>query len=88
MKEVVVEEGQLYFDASKPDGMPRKLLDVTKLNIIGWQADIHLEYCVPAPVSTDINKIISNGKSSINNRRHRMEVEVWGAAYLSDISYI
>lgn len=35
--------GQLIFDASKPDGTPRKLLDVTKLNALGWKATITLE---------------------------------------------
>ncbi len=39
---VVEFEGELCFDASKPDGAPRKLLDVSKLNDIGWRAKIDL----------------------------------------------
>ena len=35
--------GQLTFDASKPDGTPRKLLDVTRLTSLGWTATIPLE---------------------------------------------
>jgi GDP-L-fucose synthase len=35
--------GRLVFDASKPDGTPRKLLDVSRLASLGWQADISLE---------------------------------------------
>lgn len=35
-------EGGLAFDTSKPDGTPRKLLDVTKLADLGWQAKIGL----------------------------------------------
>lgn len=35
--------GRLIFDASKPDGAPRKLLDVGRLNGLGWQALISLE---------------------------------------------
>lgn len=35
--------GKLTFDTSKPDGAPRKLLDVTRLNRLGWQASIGLE---------------------------------------------
>ncbi len=31
-------QGKLEFDASKPDGTPRKLMDVTRLNAMGWQA--------------------------------------------------
>jgi GDP-L-fucose synthase len=35
--EVVGFHGQLVFDASKPDGTPRKLLDVSRLQQLGWQ---------------------------------------------------
>ena len=43
IKEVVGFQGELTFDASKPDGTPRKLLDVTKLRKLGWQARIGLK---------------------------------------------
>ena len=36
-------EGEIVFDASKPDGTPRKLLDVSKLTNSGWTASIGLE---------------------------------------------
>jgi len=36
-------DGELMFDASKPDGTPRKLLDVSRLAQMGWQASIALE---------------------------------------------
>jgi len=36
-------EGRLAFDASKPDGTPRKLLDVSALAAAGWRASIGLE---------------------------------------------
>jgi GDP-L-fucose synthase len=36
-------EGRLKFDTSKPDGMPRKLLDVSRLSGLGWRARIGLE---------------------------------------------
>jgi GDP-L-fucose synthase len=39
---VVGFEGELAFDASKPDGTPRKLLDVSRLTQMGWQATIGL----------------------------------------------
>ena len=35
--------GRLVFDASKPDGTPRKLMDVSRLRALGWQAGIGLE---------------------------------------------
>jgi len=40
---VVGYSGQLDWDTTKPDGTPRKLLDVTKLNDLGWKASISLE---------------------------------------------
>lgn len=36
-------QGHLRFDASKPDGAPRKLMDVSRLKALGWQASIGLE---------------------------------------------
>jgi len=36
-------EGQITFDASKPDGSPRKLMDSSKLNKLGWRPYIELE---------------------------------------------
>ena len=42
VKETVGFAGELKFDSSKPDGTPRKLLDVSKLNEAGWRAKINL----------------------------------------------
>jgi GDP-L-fucose synthase len=36
-------QGELKFDASKPDGTPRKLMDVSKLHGLGWKHSIELE---------------------------------------------
>ncbi|MBB3189444.1 GDP-L-fucose synthase [Halomonas cerina] len=43
IKRVTGFEGELTFDASKPDGTPRKLMDVSRLKALGWQASITLE---------------------------------------------
>ncbi|MCW4153850.1 GDP-L-fucose synthase [Halomonas sp. 18H] len=43
MKRVTGFDGELTFDASKPDGTPRKLMDVSRLKALGWQASITLE---------------------------------------------
>ena len=40
---VIGYEGRLEFDASKPDGTPRKLLDVGRLTALGWRPRISLE---------------------------------------------
>ena len=41
--EIVGFNGELVFDTSKPDGTPRKVLDVTKINELGWQSKTNLE---------------------------------------------
>ena len=43
MKKVVGFDGELAFDATKPDGTPRKLVDVSRLKSLGWQYSISLE---------------------------------------------
>lgn len=43
IKELVGYEGDIVFNASIPDGTPRKLVDVTKINQLGWKAGISLE---------------------------------------------
>lgn len=43
IKRVVGFDGDIEFDKSKPDGTPRKLLDVTRLTALGWSSKIGLE---------------------------------------------
>jgi GDP-L-fucose synthase len=43
VKKIVGFEGTVLTDPSKPDGTPRKLMDVSKLNGLGWKAKITLE---------------------------------------------
>lgn len=40
---VVGFEGELMFDATKPDGTPRKLMDVSRLKQVGWAATTQLD---------------------------------------------
>ncbi len=40
---VVGYAGEIHFDPSRPDGTPRKLLDVSRLHALGWRASIGLE---------------------------------------------
>lgn len=42
VQEVVGHVGELQFDTSKPDGTPRKLLDVSRLNGLGWKPKVNL----------------------------------------------
>lgn len=43
VKEVIGFEGEIVFDTSKPDGTPRKLMDVSKLEKLGWKYAIALK---------------------------------------------
>ncbi|WP_276348419.1 GDP-L-fucose synthase [Daejeonella sp. JGW-45] len=43
VKKIIGFEGQIVFDTSKPDGTPRKLMDVSKLESLGWKYTTELE---------------------------------------------
>lgn len=43
VKKIVGFEGEILTDTTKPDGSPRKLMDVSKLNKLGWKANISLK---------------------------------------------
>lgn len=43
IKDIVGFAGELVFDASKPDGTPRKLSDVSRIHALGWKHKINLE---------------------------------------------
>jgi GDP-L-fucose synthase len=43
IKEVIEFRGELVFDQTKPDGTPRKLLDISKLKNLGWLAKTPLK---------------------------------------------
>ena len=44
IKKITGYTGEIIFNSSKPDGTPRKLIDVSKLTSLGWQAAISLDY--------------------------------------------
>ncbi|MFX6067121.1 GDP-L-fucose synthase, partial [Acinetobacter baumannii] len=43
IKSIATFEGDIVFDTSKPDGTPRKLMDVSKMKSKGWEAKISLK---------------------------------------------
>lgn len=43
VSKVIKYEGKIVFDENKPDGTPKKLLDISKLTSLGWRADTHLK---------------------------------------------
>lgn len=42
IRDIVYPDGELLFDPSKPDGMPRKVLDVSRIRSLGWKHQIEL----------------------------------------------
>ncbi|TGM89545.1 GDP-L-fucose synthase [Leptospira levettii] len=59
VKEVVGYQGSLIFDLTKPDGTPRKLLDVSKLHKMGWKHQVELRDGVDLAYKDYIQKGIS-----------------------------
>jgi GDP-L-fucose synthase len=43
IKGIIGFEGEIKWDASKPDGTPRKLLDVSRIRKLGWEPELSLE---------------------------------------------
>lgn len=60
IKEIVGYEGELKFDRSKPDGTPRKLLDVTKLHNMGWKAEIGLAEGIQRTYDAYLSSIVTD----------------------------
>ena len=58
-------QGQIAWDSSKPDGTPRKLLDVSRLAALGWTARIPLEEGLRSTV-----------EDFLQQRRHGAEVRL------------
>ncbi len=71
LKKITGFQGDLIFDESKPDGTMRKLLDVSKLNALGWKATIELE----DGLRNTYNNFQHNYLYYINHKDRRYEVE-------------
>ena len=59
IKDVVGYSGDLKFDRTKPDGTPRKLLDVSKVNAVGWKYKI--------PLADGITKVYEDFKQKYDS---------------------
>jgi GDP-L-fucose synthase len=55
VRKTVAYEGKIIWDSTKPDGTPRKLLDVSKLKNLGWKPNISLEEGIRRVVSVYTN---------------------------------
>ena len=49
-------KGKILFDKSKPDGTPRKLLDISKINNLGWTPKIKLKEGLIKTINEFTNK--------------------------------
>jgi GDP-L-fucose synthase len=67
IRDVVGYEGELVFDASKPDGTPRKLLDVSRIRGLGWSATIALRDGVEQTYDWYLEHIVN--QSAVGTRR-------------------
>ncbi len=57
IKEITGFEGNIEFDSSKPDGTPRKLMDVSKLHSYGWKHTVELREGIKMAYSDFLSKL-------------------------------
>ena len=60
VKKIIGYLGEINFDATKPDGTPRKLMDVTKLHSKGWKHTVKLEDGIKLAYTDFLNKYINS----------------------------
>ena len=63
VQRIVNPEAELAWDTSKPDGTPRKLLDVTRLRELGWEPSIDLEAGLADTYSWFLNEVASGSET-------------------------
>ncbi len=56
IKEIIGFDGDIEFDNTKPDGTPKKLLDVSKIESLGWKYDISLQQGIKKAYNAYLNK--------------------------------
>ena len=59
---VIGFQGSIEYDSTKPDGTPRKLMDSTRLNNLGWQAKVGLEEGLAAAYQDFLKRFLHNTK--------------------------
>ena len=55
IKDITGYNGKIVFDSSKPDGTPRKLMDVSKLSSLGWKATVELKAGIEKTYNENFN---------------------------------
>ncbi len=70
MKDVVGYQGEIVFDTSKPDGTPRKVMDVSRMKSLGWEPKYSLADGLAETYQWVLeNKIFDDGKTAYNRIR-------------------
>lgn len=64
MAKVVGYQGEIVFDTSKPDGTPRKVLDVTRMKSLGWEPAVSLEVGLRMAYEWALQHSVFDGKAS------------------------
>jgi GDP-L-fucose synthase len=59
ISKIVGYQGEITFDLSKPDGAPRKLMDSSRLNALGWKAQVGLEAGLDAAYQDFLHNYLS-----------------------------
>jgi GDP-L-fucose synthase len=59
IQKVIGHKGEISWDISKPDGTPRKLMSVDKLNSLGWKAQVNLEEGIQKTYDWFLNNTLS-----------------------------
>jgi GDP-L-fucose synthase len=72
IREIVYPQAMLAFDRSKPDGMPRKLLDVSRLHGLGWRHRIGLRDGIAQTYEWFESKLDGMAKSNIATESRRL----------------
>lgn len=66
VQKVIGHKGSVVWDSSKPDGTPRKLMDVSKLNQLGWKFEVDLEVGIAQTYDWFINNLNNIKKVKIS----------------------
>ena len=68
---VVGFTGEIVTDTSKPDGTPRKLLDISTLKNLGWQPKIGLEQGLASTYAWFVSRFAGEGESVVRSEPDR-----------------
>ena len=60
IKDIVGFRGEIVWDSSKPDGTPRKLLDISRIKALGWEPKTSLEQGIRKTYQWYLDTVISD----------------------------